>query len=608
MYVCEELNFQFTMDEVRSVISINTNLASINAIRKTEGSTVSIQTSMQRLSSGLRINSAGDDAAGMAISSRFTSQIRGMDQAYRNINDGVSMAKTVEGALGEVSGMLHRMRELSIQAANSTLSSSDRRASQNEVNQLVSEVERIASTTAFNNVKVFGDDRGSAILVDAEGAPSGDNVITSSDPLRAEKEQILENLQRSWLQQSEGIISEYFGINAPNVELEVFLDDEISFATAYVSGSAGSENTTLVNLQLHIDVEELISIGTEWPSELDQLVAHEMTHAVMDATMNVVDFDKWFMEGTAEFLPGGDNRLAGVLAGAVGEGAAKTTADIAANIANITGDSFSGSHFDYATAYSAVSFLHDSLINNEGMAGGVKDMMAYLTADSTRTLDDFFTDQTSYANRAAFVTDFQTNGAAFLDARVAAGELANADTGAIGGADADGGVRITSSTGTIPDIDSFTTDPLAGFVEIYPTFSKQKLLLSSSLQISFQVGSESGHTIDTSLRSVHASSLGIDDIDLVDNAQKAIGKLDLAMDAINSERARLGAIQNRMESASEVALVISENASISRSRIMDTDYAMEMATFTKTQIIQQAGISIIAQANSIPQLALSLLS
>ena len=588
------------------MISINTNLSSINAIRKTEGSTTSIQKSMQRLSSGLRINTAGDDAAGLAISSRFTSQIRGMDQAYRNINDGISLARTVEGAMGEVSGMLHRMRELSIQAANATLSSVDRRSSQNEVNQLVNEIGRIADTTAFNGTNVFGAEPQSAILVDIDGAPTGDNVINSSDPLRAEKEQIIENLQRSWLQQSEGIISEYFGLNAPNVQLEVFLDDEISFATAYVSGNPGPENTTLVNLELHIDTEELISIGLDWPSTLDQLVAHEMTHAVMDATTNVVDFDKWFMEGTAEFLPGGDDRLAGVLAGTVGEGAAKTTADIAANIAAITGGSFSGSHFDYATAYSAVSFLHDDLINNQGMAGGVKDMMAYLSADSTRTLDDFFA-TTTHTNRAGFVTAFQTDGAAFLDARIADGELANADTGAIGGLDADGGTRITSSTGTIPDVNNLTIDPLAGFIELYPTFSEQRLLLRTSHQIDFQVGAESGQTIQTSLRSVHATSLGIDDIDLVDNAQKAIGKIDMAMNAINNERGKLGAIQNRMEIAAEVALIVSESASASRSRIMDTDYAMEMANFTKTQIIQQAGISVIGQANALPQLALSLL-
>lgn len=607
MYFSGELNFQFIRDSLSPVISINTNLSSINAIRKTEGSTTSIQKSMQRLSSGLRINSAGDDAAGLAISSRFTSQIRGMDQAYRNINDGVSLARTVEGAMGEVSGMLHRMRELSIQAANATLSSSDRRSSQNEVNQLINEIDRIASTTAFNGINVFGASPDSAILVDVDGAPSGDNVINSSDPLRAEKEQILENLQRSWLQQSEGVITEYFGLNAPNVQLEVFLDDEISFATAYVSGNAGPENTTLVNLELHIDTEELIGIGLEWPSTLDQLVAHELTHAVMNATTNVVDFDKWFMEGTAEFLPGSDNRLAGVLTGTVGEGAAKTTADIAANIDNILGGSFSGSHFDYATAYSAVSFLHDDLINNQGMAGGVKDMMAYLSVDSTRTLDDFFA-TTAHTNRAGFVTAFKTDGAAFLDTRIADGELANADTGAIGGLDADGGARITTSIGTIPDIDNLTLDPLAGFIEVYPTFSEQRLLLRTSQQISFQVGAESGQTIKTSLRSVHATSLGIDEIDLVDNAQKAISKIDLAMDAINSERAKLGAIQNRMEIAAEVALIVSETASASRSRIMDTDYAMEMAEFTKIQIIQQAGISVIGQANALPQLALSLLS
>lgn len=594
------------------MISINTNLLSINAVRQTDKSSMHIETSMQRLSSGLRINSAKDDAAGLSISSRFTSQIRGMDQAYRNINDGVSLARTVEGALGEVSGMLHRMRELSIQAANATLSSNDRRSTQAEVNELVSEISRIADTTTFNGIKVFGQEADNAILVDAEGTPSGDNVIDSSDPLRAEKEQILEYLQRSWLQQSESLISEYYGLDAPNVELEIFLDDE-TFATAYVSGTPGPENTTLVNLELHIDTQEVKDAGLDWPSTLDTLIAHEMTHAVMDSTTNMVDFDSWFIEGTAELLPGGDGRLAGVLAGAVGEGGPVSQADLVNHITTVTGKNWTASHLDYAAAYNAVSYLHDQLINEEGMSGGVKDMLGYLSADSSRTLDDFFA-TTSYGSRAGFITAYTANpadpgtsGQEFLAARIAAGELANDDTGAIGGADADGGTRITTSAGTIPDIDNLTSDPLAGFIEIYPTFSKQKLLLSTSHHINFQVGAESNQKINTFLKSVHATSLGVNDVDLVGNAQKAIKKIDLAMDAVNSERARLGAIQNRMEAAAEVALVMSENANASRSRIMDADYAMEMAEFTKVQIIQQAGISVISQANATPQIALSLL-
>lgn len=326
----------------------------------------------------------------------------------------------------------------------------------------------------------------------------------------------------------------------------------------------------------------------------------------MDATTNVVDFDKWFMEGTAEFIPGGDSRLAGVLSDTVGEGAARTTAEIAANIANITGANFSGSHFDYATAYSAVFYLHDKLINDEGLAGGVKDMLAYLSADTTRTLDDFFA-TTSFTNRAGFVADFQTNAEAFLDQRIADGELANSDIGAIGGADADGGMRISTSIGTIPDTDNLTDDPLAGFIELYPTFSEQKLLLKTSQFINFQVGAESHQSITASLKSVHATSLGINDIDLVGNAQRAIKKIDLAMNAINSERARLGAIQNRMEAAAEVALVSSENASASRSRILDADYAVELAGFTRAQIIQQASVAMISQANIMPSIALTLL-
>ena len=134
---------------------INTNIPSINAQRNLNSSQSSLQTSLERLSSGLRINSAKDDAAGLAISNRFTSQIRGLTQAVRNANDGISLSQTAEGALSESTNILQRVRELSIQSANSTNSSQDRLSLQSEVNQLVSELDRIANTTTFNGLKVL---------------------------------------------------------------------------------------------------------------------------------------------------------------------------------------------------------------------------------------------------------------------------------------------------------------------------------------------------------------------------------------------------------------------------------------------------------------------
>ena len=134
---------------------INTNVISLNAQRNLNSSQNALATTLQRLSSGLRINSAKDDAAGLAISERMTSQIRGLNQAVRNANDGISMSQTAEGALGEIGNNLQRIRELAVQSRNASNSSSDRTALNNEVQQLKSEIDRVASTTAFNGIKLI---------------------------------------------------------------------------------------------------------------------------------------------------------------------------------------------------------------------------------------------------------------------------------------------------------------------------------------------------------------------------------------------------------------------------------------------------------------------
>src|SRR5688572_10092438 len=141
---------------------INTNIASLNAQRNLNASQNSLATSLQRLSSGLRINSAKDDAAGLAISDRFTTQIRGLNQAARNANDGISLSQTAEGALGELAANLQRIRELAVQSANSTNSASDRATLDQEVQQRLAEIDRIASQTSFNGQKILDGTFGTA--------------------------------------------------------------------------------------------------------------------------------------------------------------------------------------------------------------------------------------------------------------------------------------------------------------------------------------------------------------------------------------------------------------------------------------------------------------
>ena len=157
---------------------INTNMMSLNAQRNLTTSGTSLATSIQRLSSGLRINSAKDDAAGLAISQRMTSQIRGMDQAARNANDGISLAQTAEGALGEVGNNLQRIRELAVQSANATNSDGDRAALQKEVAELKSEIDRVANQTSFNGRKLI--DGSNASFTFQVGANAGEVISVNS--------------------------------------------------------------------------------------------------------------------------------------------------------------------------------------------------------------------------------------------------------------------------------------------------------------------------------------------------------------------------------------------------------------------------------------------
>ena len=136
-------------------LTVNTNISSLNAQRNLTTSQASLTTSLQRLSSGLRINSAKDDAAGFAISERFTSQIRGNEQAARNANDGISLAQTAEGDLDQIGSNLQRIRELAVQASNASNSASDRKSINNEASQLIAEIDRVASTSSFNGIKLL---------------------------------------------------------------------------------------------------------------------------------------------------------------------------------------------------------------------------------------------------------------------------------------------------------------------------------------------------------------------------------------------------------------------------------------------------------------------
>lgn len=557
---------------------INTNISSLNTMRQLNSNSNVMAQTLQRLSSGLRINSAKDDAAGLAISDRFTTQIRGLQQAGRNTNDAVSLAQTAEGALASLSELMQRGRELAVQAVNATNSTSDRQALQKEISQIQEEIGRVTRDTSFNSIKVF----------------QPDNAVGGSSPLSASEKRIVTDLQTSWLQQSEIIINDYFGLQADgNVTLKVVLDPDIA-ASAYVSFYDAPTNT----MELHIDVGEFETLYAAFDggnqnamNAMDQLIAHEMTHAVMAATTNLEEFPLWFTEGAAEFIPGGDSRLSNVL----GSFSAQQVVDGIDTMDGVSDPAWTASQQEYATAYVATRYL-DSIAT-----GGVPAALNYLSGGADRTMDDYFAQAgiAGITSQADFATDFKTNGAAFIGGL----NLSNNDTGGIGGADASGGTRVTTEIGTIPDTANLTDNPLVGFLEVWP--GTETVLATSS--VSFQVGSNVGETIDVNLTSLSLQDLGLDGLDVVSLGNTAITAFDSALNNVSTMRAEWGAVQNRLESVMAVTGAGIENLSASRSRIMDADFAIETANLTRAQIMQQAGSAMLSQANSLPQQVLSLL-
>jgi len=383
---------------------------------------MSLSTSMQRLSSGLRVNSAKDDAAGLAISERMTTQVRGLTVGARNANDGISLAQTAEGALGKVGDMLQRMRELAVQASNATNSAADRKALQAEVGQLTDEIDRIAKQTSFNGTKILDGSFAGAVF--QVGANSGD--VASLGALTNSTAKGLSHIAYAYDQTNSAI-------NATNV----------STLTA-------------------------ISAGTLTISMAGDAAAFDL--------------------GPIKAASSGSERM-----GQVVEAINRKSAD--------TG----------VTAY---------LSQNDDQTYRIDLMSAELDPNGDPkavTLGGFTAGATGMAN--------------------------------------------TSLASNINATDT-TTD-----------------------------------------------ALGIDtlSIDTQRNAWVALKKIDVAIDQVNSARAGLGALQSRFESAVSNISIQVENLAAARGRIVDADFAMETANLSRTQILQQAGTAMVAQANKLPQGVLSLL-
>ena len=558
-------------------MKINSNIYALFTERNLKASTNNLQNTMQRLSSGLRINSAKDDAAGLAISNRFTSRINGMEQASRNTNDSISMLQTAEGALSTVTDSLQRIRTLAVQAANGTNSLADKQSLQAEVQQLKDEIRTLYDRTNFNGVQLF--DRGEATRDSNENETS-----------------VINGLHSYWLEQSENIIEKYYGLKGDNAILRVDIKsftDGAGQTAARVVGTIQSGETLVSNQIMEIDMADFtppnLPNGGSAPFYNDRIIAHEMVHAVMGRTVNstAAGTPTWFKEGAAEFIHGADERL-------LSDINASNVASVVNQIGNGSSGAWGGNSIDYSTAYAAVRYMHAEIKANGG--DGIIDIMTYLAEDPNRTLDQAFAEASSgaFTDLADFVADYTANGANFISTKM---DLNNADTGAIGGLDADNG-DLKTADNVVPTPEFYETDPLQGFITAF----NQSVEIDRH-EINLQLGENSSQKFK--LESV--SRIDVEAFDVANDAEGTIRRVDAALKEIDSHRAMFGAIQNRLESTVNNLANNIENTTASRSRLLDADFASETTKMTRAQILQQAGIAMMAQANSSSQLALQLL-
>jgi flagellin len=488
-------------------LGINTNVASLTAQNQLTKSQGMNSQALERLSSGLRINSAKDDAAGLAISTRFQSQITGLNVATRNANDGISLAQTAEGALDEITNNLQRIRELAVQSANATNSSSDRAALDSEVQERIKEIDRISSQTAFNGLKVLDGSFGNADF--QVGANAGETI---------------------GINLSQGTRSGQMGAIVDKTGADVGTGGALSGDLSIKVGSGEA---------VDIGVSKL---GTEAGQAADSAFAY--AEAIKSAGVGGLS-----VEAKNEEV------VTGVNASVVGSNADGDTYSLAINGIDIEAG------YDFADGDIATSDLVDK-INAKSDETGV-------TA--------------KYDSVAGEVTFNASDG---RDIEINESVVAGATT------------TVVAETGAFGAVDG------TAFTDTY----KGELTFTSSETVTLAGGERQNIGFSgTTAITVDQKSLSDVKVDTVANSNDAIRRLDSALTTVNSLRGDLGAIQNRFESTIANLSTSVENLSAANGRILDADFASETAKLSKSQVLQQAGISVLAQANARPQQVLSLL-
>ena len=518
---------------------INHNMNALNAHRNMNVNNTAAGKSMEKLSSGLRINRAGDDAAGLAISEKMRGQIRGLTQASRNASDGISMIQTAEGALNETQNILQRMRELSVQSSNDTNTSEDRASIQKEIEQLTQEIDRIGNNTEFNTQSLLKGD-GSTKL-DATSVTIG-NMTSGQD-----------------IQTTEA---------------------SITFKVA--------DNTQAVNAQLKL-AGQTLDIKVEAGASKDEVAKAIKTQLEMKIEQSDV------LKGQFKVTTKGES----VTVEAVKNGeysGVKGELELSGTTTNLNDNT-------------------DTAVSNGNKVTGKG------TTTDAKAASTEITIPTGAAPIAALIGKGITLGNTqieFYDAGKGAysGDAVGVDIG-----------KATQAQEVVAAIIAQTQDKIEGATLSTKVGSNDVLVVSSTekgasstvnvqdgaknegFEATFQVGANSNQTIAISIGDMRADALGIKNVDLrtAKGSQEATSTIQAAIERVSTERAGLGAVQNRLEYTISNLDNTTENLTSAESTLRDVDMAKEMMTFSKNNILNQAAQAMLAQANQQPQNVLSLL-
>lgn len=564
-------------------ISVQTNVASINAQRNLSKSGSAMETSMQRLSSGLRINSAKDDAAGMQISNKLTSQVNGLNVAVRNANDGISMAQTAEGALQESSNILQRMRDLAVQSANGTYSDGDRSALQEEVVQLQRELDRIAESTTFGDRKLLNGSFGTEAF--QVGAKSFETINVS--------------------------VGSFFGADMGAESFEIINGDTSTATTLGTSAGMVTGGDSLVGFGGMSLTTAATAVST-YTNSIEGNIATLSTAATI-ALQVKGDL------GSATASINGADASAYNAASSINQIAAKT--GVLADARNVVTLDFMGATDAALLSIETTVTMELRGQNTDTAKEGAlikfsitdtEDLTAVVNAFNEAATETGISAKLTGDGRVALISERGDN-IVMENIQATGAETVLAISATTYGYDGnflDTTTAIASGTmGSANTLEGMTADSSAGFavfVGTVRTHSNGDYKLSLGTATALQAGNMLQGTGNTAVISDRET---VDDIDIgtAIGAQKAIEIVDGALGYIDEQRAGLGAVQNRLNSTVSNLENVVENASASRSRIRDTDFATETASMTKSQILQQASTSILAQANQLPQAALSLL-